>query len=171
MGRNRQYGGFNVYRGTRRQIGGSIFGTIGKFIRPLAARIIPALGRTAKSALKEVAKSALNVGVRTAEDALAGRNIGEAFKTHAKKEAQRQAGRAVRHVSRRMRGRGLRRSISLDCQVGGGGNKRKRTRSRSLKRKKKPTKRRKKSTSRRRKAAPKRRQSKKRQRRQPDIFG
>lgn len=142
MGRNRQYGGFNVYRGSRRQIGGGIFSTIGRFLRPIASKILPSIGRAAKTALKEVGKSALTVGAQTAQDVLQGKSVGESFKTRAQKEAKRQAGRAVRHVGRRMRGRGLRRSISLDCQVGsGGGGSRKRTRSKSSKRKK-PIKRR-----------------------------
>ena len=107
-------GAFTIYSGSRRQRGGSVLGSIRKFVVPAGhtlMRGIKSAGQTAvrgiKSAgqyavkgakaaaknetVREVAKKALEhgvtIGTNVAVDALQGRKVGEAIKERAREEA------------------------------------------------------------------------------------
>ena len=71
---------YPVFAGTRRQIGGGVFGSI-------ARSFLPFMKRAAAPVLKEVGKNALELGANVAFDALRGENIGNSLKTRAKQSA------------------------------------------------------------------------------------
>ena len=71
---------YPVFAGTRRQVGGGVFGSI-------ARSFLPFMKRAAVPMLKEVGKSALELGTNVAFDALQGENIGESLKARGKQSA------------------------------------------------------------------------------------
>ena len=70
-------GGFPIFSGSRRQRGGSIFGALARVALPLAKRVGTSLLRTG-------ARQAIGLASNIADDVIAGKNIGQSFKTHGK---------------------------------------------------------------------------------------
>ncbi len=77
-------GGFPVFAGSRRQVGGNIFGSIARFTLPLLKNFGRKVGLPL---LKTVGRKALGVAANVAADALQGRNAKEALKSHAREAA------------------------------------------------------------------------------------
>jgi hypothetical protein len=78
------------YRGLPYQRGyglGSVLGSLFRSILPVGKKV-----------LKTVGKQALVTGAQIASDALAGRNVGEAAKEHARSGAGRLIHKAVKHI-------------------------------------------------------------------------
>ena len=95
--------GIPVFMGSRSQKGrglGSFFGGLGRMA-------LPWLQTSGKALLRE----GLGTGMRVAQDALAGRNIGEAFRDRAKEAGQRLLQSAVEHMDTNQSGSGLRRQV------------------------------------------------------------
>ena len=107
-------GVYTIYSGTRRQLGGSFFGNVKRYMAPIgqtamrgfktAARVttqgVKAAGRLTAKGIKaaaknkvvqDIAKKALEqgvaIGTNVAVDALQGRNVGDALKVRAKEQA------------------------------------------------------------------------------------
>jgi NADH dehydrogenase/NADH:ubiquinone oxidoreductase subunit G len=76
-----------VYEGSRRQVGGNVFKTAGRFIMPLLRRIGNALRPVAARAASRAGREALRVGKDVAFDMLERKNPIESIKKHAKKRA------------------------------------------------------------------------------------
>lgn len=91
--------GMPVFVGGRSQRGRGI----GSFFSGLGRTILPWLKTGGKALLRE----GVGTGLRVAQDALAGRNVGESFRDHAKQAGQRLLQGAVNHVSQS--GSGVRR--------------------------------------------------------------
>jgi len=68
---------------------------LGGLLKGLSRVIFPVLKRAGKS----VAKQALKTGVAVAQDALAGRNVGEAFEEHGRAAASRLVKKAAKSVN------------------------------------------------------------------------
>ena len=73
-------GGYPVYVGGRRQVGGGILGSIGRMI-------LPSLKKIALPLLKKAGKSLLQVGTNVATDALSGRNFKDSLQQHSRTAA------------------------------------------------------------------------------------
>ena len=73
-------GGYTVYGGTRRQRGGSIFGSIRKMFAPVGRRAIDEVKNVATLAARKTAAKGAQVLSGVALDAIRGRNIGDSFK-------------------------------------------------------------------------------------------
>ena len=73
-------GGYPVYVGGRRQVGGGILGSIGRLV-------LPSLKKIALPLLKKAGKSLLQVGTNVAADALSGRNFKDSLQQHSRAAA------------------------------------------------------------------------------------
>ena len=73
-------GGYPVYVGGRRQVGGGILGSIGRLV-------LPSLKKIALPLLKKAGKSLLQVGTNVATDALSGRNFKDSLQQHGRAAA------------------------------------------------------------------------------------
>ena len=93
--------GLPVFIGGRSQHGHGL----GSFFSGLGRTILPWIKTGGKALLRE----GLGTGLQVAQDALAGRNIGESFKEHAKEAGQRLLQGAVQHVVGNQSGSGIRR--------------------------------------------------------------
>ena len=102
-------GGYPVFAGSRRQVGGNIFGSIARFTLPLLKNFGRKVGLPL---LKTVGRQALGVAANVAADALQGKNAKEALKSHAREAALDtlrslpigSAGASTSYASRRSRG-------------------------------------------------------------------
>ena len=95
--------GFPIFSGSRRQRGGSIFGSIKKFFTPIA-----------KSVGKNLLTQGIGLAQSVAADALAGKNIKDSFLSHGKTTAKRLGRSALTQgvgALSKMVGRGKRRRI------------------------------------------------------------
>ena len=77
-------GGYPIFAGSRRQVGGNIFGSIARFTLPLLKNFGRKVGLPL---LKTVGRKALGVAANVAADALQGKNAKEALKSHAREAA------------------------------------------------------------------------------------
>lgn len=78
----------NVYEGfSRRQIGGGIWGTIKRGIRPILSTIVSHLKPIGKAVAKRAAKSVLDLGIGTATSLMSGNFDKEKFKKSLLNEA------------------------------------------------------------------------------------
>ena len=101
-----QYGhGLPVFIGGRNQRGHGI----GSFFSGLGRMVLPWLKTGGKALLRE----GVSTGLHVANDALAGRNIGESFKEHAKEAGHRLLQGAVNHLGQNQSGSGLRKKRAL----------------------------------------------------------
>lgn len=82
--------GFPVFMGGRSQRGRGI----GSFFSGLGRTILPWLKTGGKALLRE----GIGTGLQVAQDALAGRHVGESFKEHAKEAGQRLLTGAAEHL-------------------------------------------------------------------------
>lgn len=106
----------NIYQGSeRRQVGGGIWSTISRGIRPLIMGLIKTLRPHAASAAKRVAKSAVKVGTDMALGAITGRLDKNRMKESMRKEATGLTTEAFDTLKRK-----------LDNTQTGSGNKRRR---------------------------------------------
>ena len=71
---------YPVFVGGRRQVGGGIFGSIGRFI-------LPALKNAAVPLLKKAGKSLLQLGTNVATDALSGKNFKDSLQQRSRAAA------------------------------------------------------------------------------------
>ena len=79
---------FNVYSGSRRQTGGSVFGAVKRAVLP-----------TLKTAGKEMGKQAIGLFKDVAQDVLSGENLGDSIKQRAKERAAEAARRGIQTLS------------------------------------------------------------------------
>ena len=93
--------GLPVFIGGRNQRGHGI----GSFFSGLGRMVLPWLKTGGKALLRE----GVSTGLHVANDALAGRNIGESFKEHAKEAGHRLLQGAVEHLGQNQSGSGVRR--------------------------------------------------------------
>lgn len=92
--------GLPVFIGGRHQRGHGI----GSFFSGLGRMVMPWIKTGGKALLRE----GLGTGLQVAQDALAGRNVGESFKEHAKEAGQRLLHGAVEHLAGNQSGSGFR---------------------------------------------------------------
>ena len=92
--------GLPVFIGGRSQRGHGI----GSFFSGLGRMVLPWIKTGGKALLRE----GVGTGLQVAQDALAGRNVGESFKEHAKEAGQRLLQGAVQHVAGNQSGSGKR---------------------------------------------------------------
>ena len=98
-------GTFGVYSGSRREKGGIIFGS-------LARTILPVFGAVGKKILRRGAHKALDVTQNVVKDTIAGKNVVNSLKTHARNGAKKLSRFAVdesANAARSMIGSGRRR--------------------------------------------------------------
>lgn len=106
----------NIYHGThRRQVGGGIWSTISRGIRPIIFSLIKTLKPHAVSAGKQVLSSAVKVGTEMAGDAIQGRFSKQNLKDSLSNEAKYLKDKAITNLKRK-----------LDTVQTGSGNKRRR---------------------------------------------
>lgn len=106
----------NIYQGThRRQVGGSIWSTISRGIRPLIMSLIKTLRPHAASAAKRVGQSAVKVGTDLALSAITGKLDKNRVKNTLREEATGMTNEAFNVLKRK-----------LDNTQTGRGNKRRR---------------------------------------------
>lgn len=93
----------NIYAGTtRRQVGGGIWSTIARGIRPILMNIYHTLKPGATVMAKKAAQSALNVGSNLAMDAIRGRMDTARVKEAFKDEAQHLTNEALTTMKRKL---------------------------------------------------------------------
>ena len=85
-------GAFTIYSGTRRQRGGSFFGSLKKIMVPVGQSAVRGLKAAARnpmvqSAAKRVLEQGIALGTNVAVDALQGRNVGESIRERAREGA------------------------------------------------------------------------------------
>lgn len=93
--------GLPVFVGGRSQRGhglGSFFGGLGRMLLPFF-----------KTGGKALLREGVGTGLRVAQDALAGRNVGDSFRNHAKEAGSRLLKGAVHHLADNQSGSGIRR--------------------------------------------------------------
>ena len=73
-------GGYPVFAGSRRQVGGGILGSIGRLV-------FPALKKVAVPLLKKAGRSLLSIGTNVAADALSGKNFQDSLQQHGRAAA------------------------------------------------------------------------------------
>lgn len=93
--------GLPVFVGGRSQRGRGL----GSFFSGLGRTILPWLKTGGKALLRE----GIGTGLQVAQDALAGKNVGESFKEHAKEAGHRLLQGAVQHIAGNQSGSGIRR--------------------------------------------------------------
>jgi hypothetical protein len=102
--------GLPIFIGGRNQRGHGI----GSFFSGLGRMVLPWLKTGGKALLRE----GVSTGLHVANDALAGRNVGESFKEHAKEAGHRLLQGAVQHIGQNQSGSGLRRKRALSRPPG-----------------------------------------------------
>jgi len=131
-----------VYRGTeRRQVGGSIWSTIVRGVRPLLKAIATILKPHAITAAKKVGRTAINVGANLAGDVIAGKLNKQQVKDTMKDEAKKLKSEAISNLKRK--------AVDFLIQGGRGHKRRRITPTTKGKMKRKATKRRRKTPNRR----------------------
>lgn len=93
----------NIYQGeTRRQVGGGIWSTLKRGIRPLFTSVISKLKPHALDAGKAIATSALGVGKSMAQDVLSGRFNKANVKANIQNEVSKLKSKAIQNMKRRL---------------------------------------------------------------------
>lgn len=82
-------GAFTIYSGARRHRGGSLLGSLSRFVAPLGRQAFTGIRKLAQNkTVRNIAKQAIAKGAEAAAnvtaDALQGRNVADALKQHSK---------------------------------------------------------------------------------------